>query len=165
MGKKIWLSMHPRNFGPDKNRPYVRTSSRGEISRKANGNAQWNFFSIKRVGRRFHAVVVENKAMCKKVFCTCKVVFFLLIRPIVFCCSRCRRRLALHDFVFCLSKLQVYYYRELRFQPWLNLYILSKRKPQNKHHTSIKIRWISMLHSTNNVVKLDSNGLIYKIAV
>ena len=36
--KKIWLSMHPRNFGPDKNRPYVRTSSRGEISRKTNGN-------------------------------------------------------------------------------------------------------------------------------
>ena len=109
---------------------------------------------------QFHVVVVENKEMCKKVFCTCKVVvFFLLIRPVVFCCSRCRRRLVLHDFVFCLNKVQVYYYRELRFQPWLNLYIISKRKPQNKH------RQISMLHSTNNVVKLDSNGLIYKIAV
>ena len=29
---------------------------------------------MKRVGRKFHVVVVEKKAMCKKVFCTCKVV-------------------------------------------------------------------------------------------
>ena len=64
------------------------------------------FFSIKRLGRKFHVVVVENKAMCKKGLYTCKVVFlFLLIRPVVFERSRCRRGLALHDFVFCLSKL------------------------------------------------------------
>ena len=74
------------------------------------------FFSIKRVGRKFHVVVVENKAMCKKaVLHVQSCCFFLLIRPVVFCCSRCRRRLVLHDFVFCLSKVQVYYYRELRF--------------------------------------------------
>ena len=34
MGKKIWLSMHPRNFGSDKIIPYGRPPnyvSRGEI--------------------------------------------------------------------------------------------------------------------------------------
>ena len=41
----------------------------------------------------------------QKVCYTCKVAF-LLIRPIVvFHHSRCLRRLALHDFIFCLSKL------------------------------------------------------------
>ena len=39
----------------------------------------------------------------KKVCCTCKVAF-VLIRPI-FYHSHCLRRLALHDFIFCLSKL------------------------------------------------------------
>ena len=43
----------------------------------------------------------------QKIVCrTCKVVFFLLIRPIVvFHGSRHLRRLALHDFIFSLSKL------------------------------------------------------------
>ena len=62
------------------------------------------FFSIKRVGRKFDVVVVENKEMCKKGSARAKLLlllFFLLIRPIVFCCSRCRRGFALHDFVFC----------------------------------------------------------------
>ena len=35
---------------------------------------------------------------------------------------RCLRRLTLHDLIFCLSKL-----RQLRFKPWLNLYINEDR--------------------------------------
>ena len=27
MGKKIWLSVYPRNVGSEQNRPYVRTST------------------------------------------------------------------------------------------------------------------------------------------
>ena len=72
MGKKILLSMHPRNFGPDK---IVRTYVQPEVKcREKRTGTHTEFFSMKRVGRKFHVVIVENKAMCKKVFCTCKVV-------------------------------------------------------------------------------------------
>ena len=56
---------------------------------------------------KFHDVVVQNngKEMYKKVCCTCKVAF-LLIRPIVvFSPFSLPLPLALHDFIFCLSKL------------------------------------------------------------
>ena len=69
---------------------------------------------MKRVTRKFHAVVVQDKdkEMQKNLCCTCKVVvvfFLLLMRRIVcFFCLRvcfavlvaCLRRLALHDFIF-----------------------------------------------------------------
>ena len=58
---------------------------------------------------KFHVVVVQNngKEMYKKMCYTCKVAF-LLIRPIVFftVLRRCLRRLALHDFILCLNKLE-----------------------------------------------------------
>ena len=67
--------------------------------------------SIKRATRKFLEVSRNSRAKqqqrnVKKVCCTCKVAF-LLIRPIVFFFyrSRCLRRLALYDFIFCLSKL------------------------------------------------------------
>ena len=66
--------------------------------------------SIKRATRKFLEVSRNSRAKqqqrnVKKVCCTCKVAF-LLIRPIVFFYrSRCLRRLALYDFIFCLSKL------------------------------------------------------------
>ena len=81
----------------------------------ANRNT-FNISSIKRVTREFlevsrYVVVVQNnfKEVYKKVCCTCKVVVVvvvLLIRPIdVFGYFCCRRRLALYNFLFCLSKL------------------------------------------------------------
>ena len=67
--------------------------------------------SIKRVTMKFLEASRNSRAngkkMYKKVCCTCKVAF--LIRPN--CCflpfyrSRCLRRLALYDSIFCLSKL------------------------------------------------------------
>ena len=66
--------------------------------------------SIKRATRKFLEVSRNSRAKqqqrnVKKVCCTCKVAF-LLIRPIVSLYrSRCLRRLALYDFIFCLSKL------------------------------------------------------------
>ena len=56
----------------------------------------------------FHVVVVQNngKEMYNKGCRTCKVAF-LPIRPIVFHRSRCLRRLALNDFIFCLNKLLI----------------------------------------------------------
>ena len=41
----------------------------------------------------------------KKVCCTFKVVFLLIRHTDFFGPFRCRRRLALHDFIFCLSKI------------------------------------------------------------
>ena len=74
-----------------------------------NKNTYYTSF-IKRVTRKFlkfHVVVLQNngKEMYKKLCCTCKVAF-VLIRPI-FHRSWCLRRLALHDFIFCLSKLEI----------------------------------------------------------
>ena len=67
-----------------------------------------HFISIKCVTRRCHVVVVQDngKEIYKKVCSSCKVVFLLIIRLLIFfACSRCRHRLALLDFIFCLSKL------------------------------------------------------------
>ena len=78
----------------------------GNEKKKASRNT-YDIASIKRVSRTFHVAVVQNnsKEMYKKVCCTGKV-FFLLIRSIDFFCRSCRRRrLALHDFIFCLSKV------------------------------------------------------------
>ena len=89
--------------------------------KKANGNT-YDISSIKRVTWgsiwKFHIIVVQSNSeeMFQKVCSTCKVVF-LLIRPIVFFfCFRHCYRLALHDFIFCLSKLQVYY-KSFAFSP------------------------------------------------
>ena len=66
--------------------------------------------SIKRATRKFledsrNSRAKQQQRNVKKVCCTCKVAF-LLIRSIVFFYrSRCLRRLALYDFIFCLSKL------------------------------------------------------------
>ena len=49
----------------------------------------------------------EGKEMYKKVCCTSKVVFLLIKPNVFFCLSHYRRRLALHDFMFRLCKLQV----------------------------------------------------------
>ena len=54
--------------------------------------------SIKRVTTKFHVLVVQNndKEMNKKVCCMCKAIF---------CCSRCPRRFALHDFIFVCASI------------------------------------------------------------
>ena len=80
--------------------------------KKVNRNA-YNIFSIKRVAMRFLEVSRSSRAKKKgkkytkkeKVCCTFKVVFLLIrhtdfVRPFRF-----RRRLALHDLIFCLSKI------------------------------------------------------------
>ena len=87
----------------------IRVKMRGR-GKKVNKNT-YNISSIKRVTRKFLEVSRcsrENtgKEMYKKGCCTCKVSF-LPIRPDFFGCFRCRRRLALHDFTFCLSKLYI----------------------------------------------------------
>ena len=43
--------------------------------------------------------------MHKKVCWTCKVVFFLIRPTDFFCRSRCRRHLALHDFIFLFEEI------------------------------------------------------------
>ena len=75
--------------------------------KKANRNT-CGISSIKFVTDKSQVLVLQNngKEMCKKECCTCKVadvvvVFFLLIRPIVFLSrSLCRRRLELYNFNF-----------------------------------------------------------------
>ena len=83
------------------------------VKKKKASRNTYDIASIKRVSRTFHVAVVQNnsKEMYKKVCCTGKV-FFLLIRSIDFFCRSCRRRrrrrrrrLALHDFIFGLSKV------------------------------------------------------------
>ena len=73
--------------------------------------AHTTFFSIKCVTRKFQVVVVQNNGKemykeTKKCAACAKFFFLLLIRDYwFFCSSRCRRRLALLDFIFRLSNL------------------------------------------------------------
>ena len=58
-----------------------------------------DIFSIKSVTRKFHVATTKGKKCTKN--CAARAKFFLwLIRPIVLCCSHCRRRLALHNLFF-----------------------------------------------------------------
>ena len=78
----------------------VKTSG----SEKEANTYTYDISSVKLVTyRKFHVQNNDNE-MYKKVCCRCQVFFcfFWLIRP------RRRRRLALHDFILCLSKLLVY---------------------------------------------------------
>ena len=69
--------------------------------------------SIKRVTRKFLEVSRNSRAkqrqkMYKKSVLHLQSCFFAIIRPIVFFFfyrPRCLRRLALHEFIFCWSKL------------------------------------------------------------
>ena len=77
---------------------------------------------------KFHVVVVQNngKQMYKKVCCTCKVAF-LPIRPIVvFSPFSFPSQLSITRLYILFSKL---YWNiinwELRFYPWINLYIIN----------------------------------------
>ena len=85
------------------------------MKKRVNNNTS-DIPSIKRVTRKFLEVSRNSRAkqrqrnVQKK--CAARVkLLFLLIRPIVVVvffflyCSRCLRRLALYDFIFCLSKL------------------------------------------------------------
>ena len=73
--------------------------------------ANWNTYNIsfmKRVNRRFH-VAVKKEIYKKSVMH--HLTFFLFLFYLffrVFCRFRCRRRLALHYLIFCLSKVRVY---------------------------------------------------------
>ena len=77
----------------------------------------YDIFSIKRVTRKFHLATTTARK-CTKKSAAQDVLFFLPITSTGFCfClllfvvgfffgrSHCRRRLALHDFIFGLSKL------------------------------------------------------------
>ena len=81
-----------------------------DSEKKVNRNT-YNISSIKRVTRKFLEVLHYSRAkqrqryVLKSVPYVQSFFFFLLIRPTFFGCFRCRRRLALHDFIFCLSKL------------------------------------------------------------
>ena len=85
----------------------------GSEKKKVNNN-MYDIFSIKSVAMqeflddsRCSRAKPRHRNVQKIVCRTCKVVFFFwLIRPIVvFHGSRHLRRLALHDFIFSLSKL------------------------------------------------------------
>ena len=70
-------------------------------------------FLIKRVTRKFHVATIMAKNVQKSVLHV--PIFFLLIRPTDFVwVSRCRRRLRLHDFIFCLSKWSFLYSDAIR---------------------------------------------------
>ena len=78
----------------------------GSEQKKVNENT-YNISSVKSLWK-FHVVVVQNngKEMRKKVCCTCKVAFLLVIPIVVFTVlRRCLRRLALHDLILCFNKL------------------------------------------------------------
>ena len=80
-----------------------------DSEKKVNRNT-YNISSINRVTRKFLEVLHYSRAKqrqrnVQKSVPYVQSFFFLLIRPTVFGCFRCRRRLALHDFIFCLSKL------------------------------------------------------------
>ena len=92
------------------------SGQKGEMSdnvKKANRNA-YGISNTKPVSGKFlepvsccsRAKQCNGKEMYKKVCCTCKIDI-LQIRSIAvfFCRSRCLRRLTLHDFMLCLSKL------------------------------------------------------------
>ena len=85
------------------------------MKKRVNNNTS-DIPSIKRVTRKFLEVSRNSRAKQRQrnveKKCAARVkLLFLLIRPIVvvvvffFYCSRCLRRLALYDFIFCLSKL------------------------------------------------------------
>ena len=79
------------------------------------------------------------KKRTKKVCCTSKVAF-LPIRPIfvfhrsLFHRSRCLRRLALHDFKFCLSKLQILSAASLLAQATSTYYTTSQPARRRKNY-------------------------------
>ena len=61
---------------------------------------------VRCVNKMFHVVVMQNneKKKCTKKCAGRAKLFFFLIRPTdFFCRSRCRRHLALHDFIFLLE--------------------------------------------------------------
>ena len=77
----------------------------------------YDIFSIKRVTRKFHVAATTARKCTKKSAANAKMFFFfcqvtptgfcfclLLFVVFFFCRSHCRRRLALHDFIFGLSK-------------------------------------------------------------
>ena len=81
--------------------------------KKVNRNT-YNISSIKHVTRKFLEVsrYIRAKQRQRNVHKGCAArakLFFLLIRPtgthFFFGCFCCRRPIALHDFIFCLSKL------------------------------------------------------------
>ena len=73
--------------------------------RERKGNVYVVFsYSVKRAReiRNVHVAVVQRWLnLCKKAWCTCKVVFLVNINLLLFCRSRCRRRRR------CLSSLSV----------------------------------------------------------
>ena len=89
----------------------VRVKMRGR-GKKVN-RTTYNISSIKRVTRKFLEVSRCSRAkhrqrnVQKKGSARAKLVFCQLDLLIFFGCFRCRRRLALHDFTFCLSKLYI----------------------------------------------------------
>ena len=98
------------------------------MKKKRNENT-YDISSIKRVTKKFLEVSRCSRAKQRQrsvqTKCSARAkLLFLLIRPIVvFHHSerRCLRRLALQDLIFFGANYK--YYRQLRFNPWLNLYI------------------------------------------
>ena len=87
------------------------TKVKASGSEKKGNKNTYDISSIKRVTRKFLRVLRCSRAkqrqrnVQKKCAARAKLLF-LLIRPIVvFHSPLCLRRLALHDFIFCLSKL------------------------------------------------------------
>ena len=79
-------------------------------SQKKVNRTTYNISSIKRLTRKFLEVSRCRRAKQRQRNVQKSVLhvqsFFLLIRPTdVLGCFCCRRRLELHDFIFCLSKL------------------------------------------------------------
>ena len=56
--------------------------------------------------------------MYNKVYCTCKVIFLLITDQLIFLAVFvAARRLAINDFIFCLSKLYININQSFAFSP------------------------------------------------
>ena len=95
----------------------MRTASGHQCKVKMSGNEKkvneetYYISSIKRVTKtslevsRCSRAKQRSEEMYIKVCCTCKVAFFANFIVVFTVLRRCLRRLALHDFIFCLNKL------------------------------------------------------------
>ena len=102
-------------------------------SEKKLNRTAYNISLIKRVSRKFLEVSRCRRAkqrqrnVQKK--CLARAKFFFLVNQtycffFFFCCFRCRRRLVSITRFFYFVSVNYRYQQELRFQPWLNLYII-----------------------------------------
>ena len=75
---------------------------------KKHSGSIYDISYVRCVNKMFHVVVMQNnekKKCTKKCAGRAKLFFFSLDLLIFFCRSRCRRHLALHDFIFLFEEI------------------------------------------------------------